>query len=285
MVPRIHPTAVVDPQARLASDVVIGPFCHVEADVTIAAGTRLGARVSIKEGTRLGERNEVCDGAVLGGRPQHLQANGPLGPLSIGQGNTIRENVTIHRGLTEDSVTKLGDGNLVMVNAHIAHDCQIGNQTIIANNVMLAGHVTVEDFAYLSGAVGIHQFCRVGRYAMVGGQAHVTQDVPPFVTVDGNTSRIVGLNLIGLKRRGFDRDAILQLKAAYRVIYRQGLTWNEVLSTLKQEFPTGPASCLYEFLAVGQRGFISERRTPAAATVPVPHLQSVPDKSSHRKVG
>jgi UDP-N-acetylglucosamine acyltransferase len=285
MVPRIHPSAVIDPRARLASDVTIGPFCHVETDTTLGSGTRLGARVSVQQGTHLGAGNEVFDGAILGGRPQHLQADNEFGPLVIGDGNTLRENVTIHRGLKSDSATKLGDGNLVMVNAHIAHDCQIGSHTIIANNVMLAGHVSIDDFAYLSGAVGIHQFCRIGAYAMVGGQSHISQDVPPFVTVDGKSSRVVGLNLIGLKRRGFDRDAILQLKAAYRVIYRQGLTWNEVLSTLKREFTTGPASCLYAFLCRGQRGFISERRTPAAATLQVPQLKAVPDDADQRKVG
>jgi UDP-N-acetylglucosamine acyltransferase len=285
MVQRIHPSAVIDPQANLASDVEIGPFCDIEAGVTIGSGSRLGARVSVKEGTQLGERNEVFEGVVLGGRPQHLQANGDFGPLLIGQGNTIRENVTIHRGLKHDSSTKLGDGNLVMVNAHIAHDCQVGNHTIIANNVMMAGHVSIDDYAYLSGAVGIHQFCRVGSYAMVGGQAHIKQDVPPFVTVDGQSSRIVGLNLIGLKRRGFDKDAILQLKAAYRVIYRQGLTWNEVLSTLERDFTTGPASTLYGFLSGGKRGFISERRTPAAATVQVPQLKTVPEAVDQRRVG
>ncbi len=285
MVHRIHPSAVVDPRAELGSDVEIGPFCVVEAGVTIGSRSSLAARVSVKSGTTLGEENDVFEGVVLGGRPQHLQAHNELGPLEIGRGNTIRENVTIHRGLNGESRTRIGDGNLLMVNAHVAHDCQVGNHTIIANNVLMAGHVLIEDYAYLSGAVGIHQFCRVGAYAMVGGQAHVKQDVPPFVTVDGHASRIVGLNLIGLRRRGFDTAAILQLKAAYRVIYRQGLTWNEVLATLERDFKTGPACEFLKFLVGGTRGFISERRTPAAATVPVPQLKAVPETDDQRKAG
>ncbi len=206
------------------------------------------------------------------------------GRLIIGHSNNIRENVTMHAALKEQDSTIVGDHNLVMVNAHIAHDCQVGNHTILANNVMLAGHVTVADFAYLSGAVGVHQFCRIGAHCMVGGQARVIKDIPPYVTVDGHSTRVCGLNLIGLRRRGFTHDDIKQLKAAYRTIFRQGLTWVEVLETLERQFPTGPAAAFHEFFAGGRRGFTLERRTPPGATVP---LYEPADTSpvSLRKIG
>ena len=234
-----------------------------------ATSCRLGARVVVKTGTILGEANEIGEGTVLGGRPQHLRATDRVGKLLIGQRNVIRENVTIHRGLTPDTVTQIGDGNLIMVNAHVAHDCHLGSHAILANNVMLAGHVTIGDRAYLSGAVGIHQFCRVGRLAMVGGQSHITQDVPPFVTVDGRTSCIVGLNVIGLRRAGFSGDEIQQLKEAYRVIYRGGLKWADTLKRLQVEFSNGPAAEFYPFLLVTNRGVVQERRVPRKATLPL----------------
>ena len=154
-----------------------------------------------------------------------------------------------------------------MVNAHVAHDCHLGNNVIMANNSMLAGHVHVDDRAYISGAAGVHQFCRVGTLAMVGGQAHLVQDVPPYVTVDGLSSLVVGLNKIGLRRAGYNQTAIQELMAAYRMIYRSGLRWAEVLEQLRTQFPTGPAALFYEFLSTTARGIISERRAPPGATI------------------
>lgn len=257
--PQIHPSAIVDPQAQLGQGVSVGPFCVIEGDVQIGAGCRLEARAIVKDGTRLGKENIVCEGAVLGGKPQHLRAGSELGQLIVGNGNQIRENVTIHRGLTPDDRTTLGDSNLIMVGAHIAHDCHVGNHTILANNVMLAGHIVVEDRAYLSGAVGVHQFCRIGSLAMVGGQAHVKQDVPPFMTVDGYSSQIVGLNKIGLKRAGFSQDDIDQLMAAYRLMYRSELPWSEIVNQLNQRFTSGPAAQVVHFLDGSRRGFIQAR--------------------------
>ncbi|MBI2478828.1 MAG: acyl-ACP--UDP-N-acetylglucosamine O-acyltransferase, partial [Planctomycetia bacterium] len=187
--------------------------------------------------------------------------------LLIGNGNRIREYVTIHRGLTPNSSTKIGDGNMIMVNAHIAHDCFVGNNTVIVNNVMLAGHITVGDGAYFGGAAGVHQFCRIGRLAMIGGQSHVSQDVPPFVMVDGLSNSIVGLNLVGLRRAGLGRGEITDLKAAYRVIYRSGLLWKDTLEVLKNTFKEGPAAEFHAFLSTGERGFVQERRAPRGATI------------------
>ncbi|HZZ70838.1 MAG TPA: acyl-ACP--UDP-N-acetylglucosamine O-acyltransferase [Pirellulales bacterium] len=262
----IHPTALVSAHAKLGHDVVIGPFCLVEDGTEIGEGCKLEARVSIRAGTTLGPRNWVCEGTVLGGLPQHTRVPEHPGTVVIGSGNTIRENVTVHRALHENTVTRIGDNNLLMVGAHVAHDCQVGNNIIFANNCLLAGHVTIDDRAYISGAVAIHQFCRVGRFAMVGGQARIVQDVPPFVTIDGQSGNVVGLNMVGLRRNGFDTDAINQLKAAYRIIYRQGHSWSEVLAHL-QQFADGPVVALYHFLCGGTRGFVQERRLPPNATL------------------
>lgn len=256
----IHPTAVIDSRAEIAPDVTIGPFCVIEGDVVIEAGCQLASHVVVKAGTRLGPNNTVAEGGVLGGRPQHVHAPPRVGRLLIGHGNTIREHATIHSGLHETDVTQVGNQNFIMVNVHIAHDCHVGDHNIIANNAMIAGHVLLENRVYISGAVGIHQFCRVGSYAMVGGQAHITRDIPPYITVDGLTSEVVGLNRVGLQRNGFTEEDMCQLKAAYRVIYRSELGWHEVLATLKRDFGAGPAGAFYEFLRHGERGFVQERR-------------------------
>jgi UDP-N-acetylglucosamine acyltransferase len=279
-VSQIHPFALVSSEAEIGQNVSIGPYSVVDSGVRIGQGCKIAARVSIKAGTTLGENNEVCEGAVLGGKPQHLRAGEHLGELLIGDGNTIREFVTIHRGLHPNSNTTVGSNNLLMVNAHVAHDCCIGNQTILANNVMLAGHVTVGDRAYLSGAVGVHQFCRIGQLAMVGGQGHISQDVPPFVTVDGHSSLIVGLNIIGLRRAGFSSTDIQQLKQAYRIIYRGGMTWSETLQSLAATFAEGPATQFFEFLSQGKRGHTQERRVPRSANVAFSvHQEELTDES------
>lgn len=272
---RIHPLAVIDPSAKIGRDVEIGPFCVVESGATIGNGCKLESRVVLKQGTSLGSNNHLFEGTVLGGMPQHVNVPENPGSLIIGSGNTIRENVTIHRAMEEDEATVLGDNNLVMVNAHIAHDCRVGNNTIFANNVMLAGHVTVGDRAYLSGAAAVHQFCRIGSLAMVGGQSHVNKDVPPYVTVDGLSSYVVGLNQIGLRRAGCSLGDVRCLKKAYRVIYRSGLTWNEILARLQEEFSEGPAARFYQFLSTTTRGITFERRLPPGATI---KLRSEPDE-------
>lgn len=264
---KIHPTAVVDPAAILGDDVKIGPLSVVEGDVVIGDGCQLQHHVVIKNGTTLGPGNVVCEGAVLGGLPQHINVPEHPGRLSIGAGNTIRENVTFHRAMAEDGETIIGDNNLFMVNSHVAHDCRVGNHTIFANNSMLAGHVTVGDRAYFSGAAAAHQFCRIGPLAMVGGQAHVNKDVLPFVTLDGLSSHVVGLNTIGLRRAGYALEDIRQLKQAYRIIYRSGLSWNDILQQLQEEFPEGCAAQFHQFMATTTRGIMTERRLPPGAVV------------------
>ncbi len=277
--------AVVSPDAKLGQDVVVGPFAIVERDVTLGDGCRLESRAVVKSGTVMGPNNHLHEGVVLGGLPQHLRCPERVGRLVIGSGNTYRENATVHCALLEGHATTIGNDNLLMVNAHVAHDCDVGNHTILTNNVMLGGHTIVEDRAYLSGAAGTHQFCRVGQLAMVGGQAHIVQDVPPYVTVDGASSAIVGLNHIGLRRAGFTNDEVAQLKEAYRIIFRSGLPLNEILSELAQRFLSGPATAFLEFLEnTGHRGFIRERRMPRRATI---KLRSADhdQKSVHRAAG
>jgi UDP-N-acetylglucosamine acyltransferase len=263
----IHPLALVSPKAKIGSDVTIGPFCVVEPEVAIGDHCLLESHVTVKDGTTMGEGNHIFEGVVLGGLPQHAHAPQTSGGVQIGCGNTIRENVTIHRALQSGRFTVLGDHNLLMVNAHVAHDCRLGSNTIVTNNVMLAGHVVVEDRAYLSGAAAVHQYCRIGSLAMVGGQAHLTKDVPPFVTIDGLSSYVVGLNQIGLRRAGYSSETIRQLKVAYRVIYRSALPWTEILDQLKAQCTDGPAALFYQFLATTARGIVPERRLPPGATI------------------
>ncbi|MDP6442203.1 MAG: acyl-ACP--UDP-N-acetylglucosamine O-acyltransferase [Pirellulaceae bacterium] len=256
---KIHPTAVVDSHADLGADVSVGPFCVIDAGAVIGDRSCIAARSSIYTNVHLGCDNQVSEGAVIGGLPQHLKLEQP-GGLRIGDGNVFRENSTVHRSMHADGETVIGDGNFIMINTHVAHDCRIGSRTILANNVLLAGHVEIGDSAYLSGGAGVHQFCRVGRQAMVGGQAHITQDVPPFVTVDGYSSRVVGLNLIGLRRSGFTTPDIHELKRAYRVLYRTGLSVADAVEQLREQFPAGVAAEFAPFIAAGERGIVAPRR-------------------------
>jgi UDP-N-acetylglucosamine acyltransferase len=263
----IHPLALVSPSAKLGANVSVGPFSIIEDHAEVGDDCQLESRVVIKQGVKMGPRNRVFEGTVVGGLPQHIRIPETVGGLEIGSDNILRENVTIHRALHGGGTTTLGSHNLIMVGVHIAHDCHVGNHTIFANNALLAGHVTVGDRAYISGAVAVHQFCRIGKLAMVGGHARVTQDIPPYVTVDGMTGLIVGLNLIGLRRNGFTSDEITELKAAYRLIYRSGQPWNMMLVQLAEQVKDGPAKLFHEFLSQGSRGFVQERRMPPRSTI------------------
>ncbi|MCC7474533.1 MAG: acyl-ACP--UDP-N-acetylglucosamine O-acyltransferase [Pirellulales bacterium] len=263
----IHPLAVVSPHAELGTNVQIGPFCVIEAGTVLGDDCHLIGRVTIKAGTTLGRENLVMEGAVLGGMPQHVNMPKCPGTTEIGDGNVFRENVTIHRALEAGHVTRIGNHCLFMVGSHAAHDCTVHDNVVLTNNAMLGGHVEVGARAYLGGGAAVHQFCRIGRLAMIGGLARVVQDVPPFVMLDGETAMVVGLNRVGLRRAGFTPDEMLALKTAYRVIYRSGLMWQETLDTLQLEFPVGPAAEFLPFFSSGKRGFVQERRTPPGAIV------------------
>lgn len=270
---QIHPSAIVHPTAEIGHDVTIGPFCVIEENTKIGDRCQLNAFVSIKAGSQLGPENKVHEHAVIGGAPQHLRAGVDLGEVHLGTGNVVREFVTIHRGLAAGKNTIIGNHNLLMVQAHVGHDTQIGNNTIITNNVLLGGHAIIEDRAYISGNVAVHQFCRIGRNAMVGGQARVVQDVAPFVTIDGCTSLVVGLNIIGLKRSGFTPQQLSDLKRAYRIIFRSNLGNREALERVRRDFADSPALHFAEFLAESERGFVQARSRGRGVDINRPHLR------------
>ncbi len=262
---KIHPTAIISNEAQIASNVEIGPFCIIESGVVIGAGCVLMSRVSLKKGVILGENNTIHEGTVLGGKPQHICSNGEYGGVIIGDGNTFRENCTVHCAMYPEKNTIIGNDNFLMVNAHVAHDCVIGNNVIITNNAMLAGHVRVGDRANISGGVAVHQFCQIGAFAMVGGNALCVQDVPPFVNVDGGSSLVVGVNLIGLRRAGVPSAEIKRIREAYHVLYDKKRPLKETEALLRERFPIGMASAFADFLASCQRGFIAERRASGRA--------------------
>lgn len=268
-VAQIHPTAVVDSGAELGNDVIVGPFCIVEAATVIGDRCKLEARSIVKSRTVLGTDNEVGESAILGGGAQHLHPHDPGGTLLIGSHNRFRENVTIHRGWSNDAQTIVGDHNLLMVGSHVGHDCRLGNHCVLVNHVLLGGHVQVDDRAYLGGASAAHQFCRIGRQAMIGGLTKITQDAPPFVMVEGSPAQVVGLNRVGLRRNGYTPEQLLQLKAAYRVIYREGHRWSDVLAILERDFADGPAAAFHAFLRTGNRGFVQERSISRRATLKI----------------
>jgi len=263
----MFPLAHINPDAELANGVTVGPFSVVEEGVKIDRGCQLGSHVIVKKGTEIGADNIIDDGAILGGIPQHVQATGEVGRLVIGSGNRIRENVTIHRSMRPENTTCIGNDNFLMVGCHIGHDCHLGNRIIMANNVLLAGHVTVFDAAYISGAVAVHQFCRIGAHAMISGLARIRQDVPPYVTVDGGSDRVVGLNSIGLRRSGFGRKEMARLKSAYRIIFHDNLCWRDMMKTLRDKFPDEPAAEFYRFLSQSRRGIMVSRSLPRHATL------------------
>lgn len=218
----IHPTALIDPAATLGAGVTVGPYCTVGPGVVLEDGVTLVSHVVVDGITRIGTNTRVMPFTTLGLPPQDLKYHGERTELIIGSDNTIREHVTMNPG-TEGGggVTRVGNGGLFMVGCHVAHDCALGNNVILANNVLLAGHITIGDFAIVGGGSAIHQFVRIGQHAMVGGVSGVETDVIPFGNVTGNRARLNGLNLIGLKRRGFSREVIQSLRSAYRMLFEE----------------------------------------------------------------
>jgi len=282
---KIHPSAIVNSEAELGTDVEIGPYCIVDSGVQIADRCRLVAHVNIRSGTALGCDSVVYEGAVLGGLPQHINNSQPPGDIVIGERNVLREHVTVHRAMHQGEETRIGNDCLLMVGSHVAHDCQVGDRVILTNGTMLGGHVEIGNRACLGGNVAVHQFCRIGRLSMVGGCTKVVQDVPPFVLTDGATALVIGLNSVGLRRAGLDRQQILDLKAAYRLIYRKGLAFRETLAALEQEFPQGVAAEFAEFFQGGQRGFVQERRRPPHTALRIhPAIEEEIDESSETPV-
>jgi len=254
----IHPTAIVHPGARLAGGVEVGAYTIIDEHVEIGAGTSIGHHCVITGHTRIGVGNRISHFVSLGEAPQDKKYAGEPTRLEIGDGNTIREFCTFNRGTAQDAgVTRLGDGNWIMAYVHLAHDCQIGNGTIFANNAQLAGHVHVEDFAILGGFTVVHQFCRIGAHCITAMGSIVLQDVPTYVTAAGNPAKAHGINAEGLKRRGFSGDRIEALRRAYKTIYRSGHTLEEAKRLLVEQSEGMPeVHILLEFLGRVTRGIV-----------------------------
>ena len=255
---KLHPTALVDAHAQLDSSVVVGPYTVIGPHVRIDAGTTIGAHCVIEGHTTIGRDNRIFQFNSLGAIPQDKKYAGEPCELQIGDRNTIREFCTFNIGSPGDvGVTRVKDDNWIMAYVHLAHDCQVGNQTIFANNAQLAGHVQVGDWAILGGFTGVHQFCRIGTHTMTAAGTVVLQDIPPYVMAAGNTAGPYGINAEGLKRRGFSPQARRALKRAYRTLYKSGLMLEEARAKLEQEVATHPEiQPLIDFLAVSKRGII-----------------------------
>ena len=256
----IHPTTLIAEGARLDPSVSVGPYAVIGANVTIGANTTIGAHCVIEGHTTLGQDNRVFQFASLGGAPQDKKYAGEPTRLVIGNRNTVREFCTFNTGTTQDDgVTRIGDDNWIMAYVHIAHDCVVGNQTILANNATLAGHVQIGDYAIIGGLTGLHQFTQVGAHVMAGFASHISQDVPPFMMVDGNPLAVRGLNLEGLRRRGFSPERLSAIKQMHRLLYRQGLTLDaarSAIAALPEQHPQAAAdiAAMLDFLNTSARG-------------------------------
>ena len=258
---RIHPTAVVDPAAQLGEGVEIGAYAFVGPQVRLGNGVVLRPHAYVVGQTEVGPETTIFSFAAIGEVPQDLKYRGEPTRLVIGARNTVREHVTIHPG-TEDAggLTTVGDDNLIMVGSHIAHDCHLGSHTIIANNVLLAGHIRIEDHAYLAGGAAIQQFLRIGTFAMVAGYAGVMQDIAPFVRAQGHPARVLGVNRVLLKRANVPDERIAEVERAHRIIFRSGKRPVEAFAEVRKELPNSPeAELMVAFLEKSERGFARAR--------------------------
>ena len=259
---QIHATAIVDPAAELDASVSVGAYSVIGPGVKVGAGTIIGPHVVIEGPTTIGRDNRIFQFASLGAAPQDMKYRGEPTELHIGDRNTIREFCTFNRGTAQDAgITRVGDDNWIMAYVHIAHDVQVGHRTILANNATLAGHVHIGDWVIVGGLTGVHQFTRVGAHALLGFQSHVSQDVPPFMLVSGNPLSVHGFNIEGLRRRGFSRERITQVKQMHRLLYRDGLKLEEAragIQALLGAVPEGDADVqlLLDFLASATRGIV-----------------------------
>lgn len=230
----IHPTAIVDPTAELHDSVVVGPYTIIDAHVKIGEGTSIGASCRIYARTELGKNNRIYEGVYLGCDPQHLSLDLSIPTkLVIGDGNTIREGANLHRSTKEEKPTTIGNENFIMGSVHLGHDCQVGNKNVLANNALFGGHVDIGNNIFVSASVGVHQFCSIGDYSMLGGLSKVSKDVPPYSTIDGNPAVVVGLNNIGLRRAGVSKEVRTNIHRAYKIIYNSSYTTSQAIKELR----------------------------------------------------
>ena len=259
---KIHPTALVDPQAELADDVEVGPYAVIGPQVRVGARSTIGAHCVVEGRTTLGEDNRVWQFCSIGAAPQDKKYAGEPTRLTIGDRNTIREFCTFNCGTVQDTgETRVGHDNWIMAYVHLAHDVQLGSQCILANNATLAGHVHVGDWVIVGGLTGVHQYVKIGAHAMLGFQSAISQDVPPFMMVDGNPSHVHGFNVEGLRRRGFGAERIAQVKQMHRLLYRKGLTLEDSkgqIAALKGAVQGGDADVelMLGFLGAAARGIV-----------------------------
>lgn len=259
---QIHPTAIIEPGAKLDADVRVGPYSVIGAHVSIGAGSVVGAHCVIDGHTQIGKNNNFYRFCSIGGNPQDKKYRGEPTRLVIGDGNTVREYVTINTGTIQDvGTTHLGDDNWIMAYVHIAHDCQIGSHTVIANAVQLAGHIHIGDWVVLGGLSAVHQFVRIGAHAMIGGTSSIRQDIPPYLLGAGDPFRPVGINSEGLGRRGYEPSVVAALKDAYRILYRRKLTVAQAIPELQQlqtehEPARDAIQTLLDFVESSERGIV-----------------------------
>jgi UDP-N-acetylglucosamine acyltransferase len=253
----IHPTAIIDSKAEISEGVEIGPYSVIEKNVLIGEGTKIGPHVVIREGTYIGKQCQISQFASIGEAPQSVGYKGEKTSLQIGDHNIIREFVTLHRGTIKGGgKTVIGNENFLMAYSHVAHDCQIGNQVVMANGATLAGHILIEDFAIIGGLSAIHQFCRVGTYAIIGGITGVLLDIPPYTKAQGDRAKLFGLNTIGLKRANFSEETLNALKKAYRIIFRSSLTLEKAMKRVVEDeiSQTPEVQHFLQFIQCSKRG-------------------------------
>lgn len=254
---KISPLAYIDPEAKIGENCEIGPFCYIDKNVIIGNNNILMNSVTVLYGARIGDNNRIFPGAVISAIPQDLKFKGEETTAEIGNNNTIRENVTINRGTAAKGKTIVGNNNLLMEGMHVAHDALVGNGCIIGNSTKLAGETIVDDNAILSAGVLMHQFCRVGSHAIVGGGTRFSQDVPPFTTCARDPAAYCGLNLIGLRRRGFSNEMIENIHNAYRLIYQSKLKLADALQRIREEVPMSEEiACIIDFIESSKKGFV-----------------------------
>lgn len=251
----VHPTAIVDPGARLGSEVVVGPYSIIGPGVAIGCGTTIASHVLVERDTTVGEQCQISQGAVLGTDPQDLKYEGEASHLYVGDRTVIREYATLNRGTRASRKTVVGSDCLIMAYAHIAHDCEIGNHVILSNAVNMAGHVVIEDWVIVGGVTAIHQFVRIGAHSFCGGGSRVPQDIPPYLRVAGNPAKLFGLNSVGLERRGVSEDVKKALKQAYRTLFQSKLNLSQALDQAEAEVEQIPeVRHLLTFIRASERG-------------------------------
>jgi UDP-N-acetylglucosamine acyltransferase len=251
----IHPTAIIDKKAEIEETCEVGPYCIIEGDVKIGKGTRLQGHVFLQGRVEIGDNCTISPFASIGGPPQDTTYKGEDTMLVVGNGNIIKEYVTLNRGTpVGGGVTRIGNDNFLMAYAHVAHDCSVGNSVIMANCATLAGHVHVDDYTILAGLCAVHQFCRIGKYAFISGVTGVAKDIPPFMIAAGSRAKLYGLNVVGLERRGFSKEDINQLKKAYRMLFRSTLPLTTSLKIVQEELSSPHVEELLRFIQSSKRG-------------------------------